>query len=544
MRTTDDGPEPTPVTPPGATGAASPDLTPTTRDPAAALPDPALPDPALPDPALGEYAAMGSVALTDAERWPTLDADGLARVDGWRAHPAAPVWVHATGDRLRPDDLDALDVVAARLEAGAAGAAPRTAASDPAAPPPWVADLVARVHATVPRWRRAAREGRSGPTTPLRDLPTTTRSDLADAAAHVPLDVPLDRVLEGSSSGHTGAALLVPLHPRSVAADLVLLQRLIADAGADWRPDPGRLGLANVVDQRASFTYVSAMTGFRRPDGVPAPVMARVNLHPSVWRADGDRERYLAAADPHVLSTSTLPLLRLLDLAADGLDLHPVAVVNGATDLPPSVRDAVSRTWGCPVLDLYGLRETGPVAVSADGDGHVVVPRRVWVEVLDADGRPVPDGERGEVVVTVDENPYLPLLRYRTGDTAALVRDHRGTVLVGLEGRAPVRFVAADGSTASSIDATQLLQAYGLAAWELAQDASGDAHLTALPLAGLGFDPATTARAAADAVGRWLRRPVALTVVDDPSALGPGKPRRFRSDAAPSIRSTPGKDHP
>ncbi|AEE45615.1 AMP-dependent synthetase and ligase [Cellulomonas fimi ATCC 484] len=537
MRTTDPAPGPdggpgrAPA--PGAPGGGVPDHDPVpVPDPTAATaPDPAL----VPDPALGEYAAMGSVALTDQERWPTLDALGLARVDAWRSRPDAPVWVHATGDRLRPDDLDALEAVAGRL------AAPGCAAAQAADEPAWVRELVARVHETVPRWRRAAREGRSGPGTPLVDLPTTTRSDLSDAAAHVPLDVPLDRVLEGSSSGHTGAALLVPLHPLSVAADLVLLQHLVEATGATWQVDPDRLGLANVVDQRASFTYVSAMTGFRRPPGTPAPVMARVNLHASVWRGDGDRERYLQAADPQVLSTSTLPLLHLLDLAAAGLALHPVAVVNGATDLPPAVRDAVARTWGCPVLDLYGLRETGPVAVSTDGAGHVVVPRRVFVEVLGPDGRRLPDGERGEVVVTVDENPYLPLLRYRTGDTAALVRDARGTVLVGLQGRAPVRFVAADGSASSSIDATQLLQAYGLAGWELVQDVAGDVRLTALPVTGLGADPVATARAAADAVERWLGRPVRLDVVHDPAALGPGKPRRFRSDAVPS---TLGKDNP
>ena len=257
--------------------------------------------------------------------------------------------------------------------------------------------------------------------------------------------------------------------------------------------------------------------------------MARVNLDRSAWRADGDRERYLAAADPQVLSTSTLPLLRLLDLARDGLELHPLAVVNGATDLSPAVREAARATWGCPVIDLYGLRETGPLAASRDGEGHVVVPRRVWVEILDEQGRPVPDGQRGEVVVTVDENPYLPLLRYRTGDTAALARDQRGTVLVGLQGRAPVRFLAADGSWRSSIDATQLLQAYGLAGWELVQHADGTVRLTALPLAGAPVDPSS----AGDAIGRWLDRPVRVDVVTDPSALGPGKPRRFRSEALP-----------
>ena len=90
-----------------------------------------------------------------------------------------------------------------------------------------------------------------------------------------------------------------------------------------------------------------------------------------------------------------------------------------------------------------------------------------------------------------------------------------------------MRFRAADGSWHSSIDATQLLQAYGLAGWELVQDVDGSVRLTALPLVGVPVDPT----AAGDAIGRWLGRAVRVDVVADPSALGPGKPRRFRSDA-------------
>ncbi|WP_421733226.1 AMP-binding protein [Cellulomonas sp.] len=463
---------------------------------------------AVPDPALTGYLPMGSVGLTDDERWPTLDDDGRARLAALRAHPDAPVWVHATGDRLAAADEPAL-----------------AAAEQSPTDTDWVTDLIARVHTSVPAYRRARREGRSGPGSDLSALPTVTRQDLVDdVASYVPVDVPLDRVLEGSSSGSTGAALNVPLHPASVAADLVLLQRLVAAAGGVWEPDPGRLGLANVIDQRTAFTYVSAMTAFRRPAGTPAPLMARVNL--SGWADPDSRDRFLVAMDPQVLSTATLPLLRLLEL---DLDLHPVAVVSGATDLPAAVRAAVGERWGCPVIDLYGLRETGPVAASTDGRGHVLVGRRVHVEILDASGEPVPDGTRGEIVVTVDENPYLPLLRYRTGDHAALVRDDLvggRTVLVGLEGRAPVLFRAADGTPRPSIDATQLLQAYGLAGYHLHQGADGSVHLRALPLRGLGLDP----RAAADAVARWLGRPVGLTVLDDVGGLGPGKPRRFSVD--------------
>ena len=85
--------------------------------------------------------------------------------------------------------------------------------------------------------------------------------------------------------------------------------------------------------------------------------MARIGATPK----GGCNRQTLTDLDPQVLSTSTLPLLRLLEL---DLDLHPVAVVSGATHLPTSVRAAAEQRWGCPVIDLYGLRETGPVAAS------------------------------------------------------------------------------------------------------------------------------------------------------------------------------------
>lgn len=461
-----------------------------------------------------EYTPLGAVALSDRDRWPSLPDADLARVDAARAHPAAPLWVHETGDRLADADLAAL------------ATRPHVAPGAGQQVPDWVAELVERVHATVPRYRAARREGRSGPTTPLDELPTVSRRDLVTSvAAYVPVDVPLDRVLHGTSSGSSGAALVVPLHPRSVGADLLLVHELVTVAGADWQPDPARLGLLNLVDQRAAFTYVSAMSAFPRPAGVPAPLMARVNLHPSTWRRPGDRERWLTEHDPQVVTTSCLPLLHLLDLAEEGLPVRPLAVVNGATHVTPAVHRRVRDVWDAPLVDLYGLRETGPVAAATSPDGgHVLVDRRVHVEVLDPAGRPVPDGVRGEVVVTVDENPYLPLLRYRTGDHAALGRDDAGRpALLGLEGRQAVRYLDAAGVLRPSVDATQVLQIAGLMAWHLHQDAAGAVHLRAVTRR----EP--DARAAARAVEDWLGRPVVLEVVGDVAALGDGKPARFTS---------------
>jgi phenylacetate-CoA ligase len=61
----------------------------------------------VPDPddplALAEYAPGVAVALTDTERWPTLDEAGAARLARVSGHPLAPAWVHRTGDRLDAD---------------------------------------------------------------------------------------------------------------------------------------------------------------------------------------------------------------------------------------------------------------------------------------------------------------------------------------------------------------------------------------------------------------------------------------------------------
>lgn len=481
----------------------------------------------VPDAALAEYEALAAVALTDAERWPLLDADGFARLQTLRDHPHAPAWVHVCGDRVVPADVPLL---ARRADE----ASDRTweARGDAWSRPAWVDDLVARLATTVPRHRAQARRDGRAPRT-LDEVAPVSRDDLLrDLASFVPVDVPLDRVLEGSSSGSTGAALVVPLHPLSTAAEVVYLTALAAQAGVTWEPDAGRTCLLNVVDQRAAFTYASALT---TKGGAP---MARVNVHPDGWRSPGDREAFLADVDAQVFSGNPLSLLALADL---DVELHPLVVVSGAAHLTPAARTRLEQRWGVPVLDVYGTREVGLVAADLDGqqtaDGqarHTVLPRRVHVEILDEHGVAVPDGERGDVVVTVDDNPYLPLLRYRTGDTAALrrERDTAGrwqTVLLGLEGRASVRFQTADRRWVPSVDATQLLQAYGLAAWHLHQDADGSVHLVALPEGPPDATGWPGAAALDGALRALLGRDVTTSVVTRPRDLGPGAKRRFTS---------------
>jgi phenylacetate-CoA ligase len=103
----------------------------------------------------------------------------------------------------------------------------------------------------------------------------------------------------------------------------------------------------------------------------------------------------------------------------------------------------------------------------------VLLQDRLYVEILDPDGRPVAPGERGEITVTGGFNFCLPLLRYRTGDHAALIHTAAEPVLRGLAGRASVRFRHADGHWLNNIDVSHALGHLPLAHYGLHQQADG-----------------------------------------------------------------------
>ena len=440
--------------------------------------------------ALADYAAGGAAVLTDAERWPTMDAAGAARLQRWRSHPAAPRWVHETGDRITPDMLD-------RVRA--------------ALPTEGWLDAHLQTARTLLHYR-----GMSGLHT-LADFPPITRAHLAaDIAAFIPLDADLDRMLHGTSSGSTGAALLIPDDVEEVARGFHHLVRLVRDAGVAWRPEGERMALVAVVHQRQAFTYVSLISGFAQR------AMARLNLADTAWRAASDRAAFLAAADPQVISGNPTSLAELL---ADDLrqTVRPLALFSGAMALAAPLRADLEHAFDCPVFDVYGLHETRPIAVRTDDGPFRVLDRRVVVETLDAAGRPVPDGEVGEITVTAGENPLLPLVRYRTGDFGRLVPLPGGGVgITDLEGREHTVFIGGGGRRVPCVDLTQQLQAHGARGWSVAQAADGSVF-------------ARIAGGDREAVRRALRtlldQPVEVQAVARVADLGDGKPRRYRSDA-------------
>jgi phenylacetate-CoA ligase len=77
--------------------------------------------------------------------------------------------------------------------------------------------------------------------------------------------------------------------------------------------------------------------------------------------------------------------------------------------------------FGVPVYDEYSAQEVLTVSAGCRAGSMHVDEDRVWLEIVDEAGRPVPDGVTGSVVVTHFRERAMPLVRYQLGDRAQLV---------------------------------------------------------------------------------------------------------------------------
>ena len=117
----------------------------------------------------------------------------------------------------------------------------------------------------------------------------------------------------------------------------------------------------------------------------------------------------------------------LEDMGLDASALRLEIGLFGAEPWSEAMRAQIEALLPLKALDIYGLSEIiGPgvacECVEAQAGLHVNEDHFL-VEVVDPDsGRPLPPGERGELVFTTLTKEAMPLLRYRTGDIAALDR--------------------------------------------------------------------------------------------------------------------------
>jgi len=113
-------------------------------------------------------------------------------------------------------------------------------------------------------------------------------------------------------------------------------------------------------------------------------------------------------------------------------------------------RRAIGETFGCPVANGYGGRDSGFVAHECPAGGMHITADRMIVEIVDDRGRLQPPGHSGEIVVTNLDTPEMPFIRYRTGDIGTLAESscicgRTLPLLERLDGRRTDFILAPDG---------------------------------------------------------------------------------------------------
>lgn len=381
-------------------------------------------------------------------------------------HPDAPRFNRVVTERLGTADLAALDGLRAELGARRGSWA--------AGPPPEVVQQVAGWLPRVALLRERVPEGLDLERD-WADLPTTSRTDVATRACDlVPDDADLEPLIVYRTAGTTGHPLLVPHHARAVAAYQVLLEHALGRHGVRLGPGEDDVACILLGAQARTVTYATTLPAWSGAG------FAKLNLRPDEWPRPEGRGRYLSEMAPAILTGDPISFAELLRL---GSGVRPAAAVSTAVAMSLGLRRRLAAELGCPVVDWYSLTETGPIAyLCPAGEGFHVLPHDLHVEALDGEGRPVTPGGRGEITVTGGRNPYLPLLRYRTGDWGRLAfepcpcGDPMPRILE-LEGRRPVLFRAADGTLVNPVDVSRVLREHCLVRHTFSQRADGSCEL-------------------------------------------------------------------
>jgi phenylacetate-CoA ligase len=281
--------------------------------------------------------------------------------------------------------------------------------------------LVAYMAERVPLYREkfAAAGLRVGDIESVDDLgrlPFTHKSDLRDNYPFGLFAVPRQQVERiHASSGTTGKPTVVGYTGDDLALFAEVNCRSLAMAGAE----PGMM-LHNAYGYGLFTGGLGLHYGAERLGMTVVPVSGGMTERQITLITDF-RPDVIACTPSYALTLAQE--LRRRDVGPDEISLR-FAVV-GAEPWSEAMRVEIDAGLGVRTTNIYGLSEVIGPGVSCEcveaRDGSHIHEDHFLPEVVHPDtGEPVPEGESGVLVFTTLTKQAMPLLRYWTGDIAAL----------------------------------------------------------------------------------------------------------------------------
>ena len=246
-------------------------------------------------------------------------------------------------------------------------------------------------------------------------LPFSEKDDLRRAYPLGLQAVPDEEVVRiHSSSGTTGTPVIIPYTQQDVIDWAVQFARCYETAG---------ITNTDRIQITPGYGLWTAGIGFQLGAerlGAMAVPMGPGNTEKQLKMMQDLKSTVLCA-------TSSYALLLAEEIAARGIrdKLCLRKGVIGSERWGDKMRARIAGELGVEIFDIYGLTEVyGPgIGIScSEHHGMHVWADYVYAEVVDPEtGRPLPDGEVGELVLTTLRKQGAPLIRYRTHDLTRII---------------------------------------------------------------------------------------------------------------------------
>ena len=250
----------------------------------------------------------------------------------------------------------------------------------------------------------------------LAQLPFTVKTDLRD---HYPFGLfarPREALMRlHASSGTTGKATVVGYTAKDIATWSDLMARSMACAGAR----PGDV-VHNAYGYGLFTGGLGAHYGAERLGATVVP-MSGGSTERQIMLISDFGARVLCATPSYALAIAEVAEKEGVDLRKSKLAIG----LFGAEPWSEAMRREIEARLGLKAVDIYGLSEIMGPGVACECE-ETQAGLHGWedhfiFEVIDPEsGRPVKEGESGELVITTLTKEALPMIRYRTRDITSV----------------------------------------------------------------------------------------------------------------------------
>ena len=285
-------------------------------------------------------------------------------------------------------------------------------------------ETLERVYRNVPFYKQSFDKAGVGPDQlksldDLQRFPFTVKQDMRDSYPYGLFAAPMDEIVRiHASSGTTGKPTVVGYTRQDIDVWSNLMARSFVTAGVrksdiihnayGYGLFTGGLG-AHYGAERLGASVIPISGG-----NTKRQIMIMQDFGSTVLTCTPSYSLYLAE-----------------EAQAEGIDIRTGKLrvgIFGAEPWSEEMRGEIEANLGLHAIDIYGLSEImGPgVAIECieAKQGLHIWEDHFIPEIIDPEtGRRLPDGEKGELVITTITKQGIPLIRYRTRDITSITRE-------------------------------------------------------------------------------------------------------------------------